>query len=89
VAGDVLSADVATRNQPAVPRLYGGHAMWALHANAQVAPRLELFGRVTNQTSRTYAEVAAVKFNDRVQPWSHTPGNPRTVYAGVRAGVAR
>jgi outer membrane receptor protein involved in Fe transport len=89
VTGYVLSADAATRNQPVAPCSTPGHALWALHANAQVTPRLELFGRATNLTDRTYAEVAAFNFNDRLQPRAYTPGNPRTVYAGVRAAVAR
>ena len=69
------------------PVFYGGHALWTLHANSQVTPRLELFGRVTNLTNRTYAEVASFTFNDRVQPSTYTPGNPGMVYAGVRASV--
>jgi outer membrane receptor protein involved in Fe transport len=68
---------------------YGGYGVWTLHANAQLTTRAELFGRVVNVADRTYAEVAGYNHNDRVQRWSYTPGNPRTVFLGVRLAAQR
>ena len=68
---------------------YGGHQVWNLHANAQLSSRLELFGRLMNVTDRTYAETATYTANDRVQPDTYNPGNPRTIYAGVRVTAGR
>jgi outer membrane receptor protein involved in Fe transport len=79
--------DAASR--PTAPKYYGGYRLWNLHANAQLTPSVELFGRVVNVTNRTYAEVAGFTFNDRVQPDAYTPGNPRTVFAGVRLSGQR
>ena len=50
---------------------------------------MELFGRVMNLTNRNYAETATYTANDRVQPESYSPGNPRTVYAGVRLSAGK
>lgn len=79
--------DAASR--PTAPKAYNGHQLWNLHANAQLTPGVELFGRVINVTNRTYAEVASFTFNDRVQPDQYTPGSPRTVFAGVRFAAQR
>ncbi len=85
VAGYVL--DAASR--PAAPRHYGGYGLWNLHANAQVTRHVELFGRLINAGNATYAEVASYNFNDRVQPDTYTPGNPRTAFVGVRVAATR
>jgi outer membrane receptor protein involved in Fe transport len=77
------------QGQPTDPMWYGGHQTWNLHANAQLLPQVELFGRVMNLTDRNFAELASFNANDRVQPEQLTPGAPRTVYAGVRWGWAR
>jgi outer membrane receptor protein involved in Fe transport len=74
---------------PADAVMYGGHQVWSLHANAQLLPHVELFGRVTNLTDRRYAELASFTANDRVQPDALTPGAPRTVHAGLRWGWSK
>jgi outer membrane receptor protein involved in Fe transport len=85
VTGYVLDA----QQRPSAPRSYGGYGLWNLHANAQVTPGLELFARVVNLGNATYAEVASYNHNDAVQRDSYTPGNPRTVFAGVRVAARR
>jgi outer membrane receptor protein involved in Fe transport len=80
----VMGYKVDALGVPTEPVWYGGHQVWNLHANAQVAPRVELFGRVMNLTDRTYAETATYTANDKVQPDTYNPGSPRTIYAGVR-----
>jgi outer membrane receptor protein involved in Fe transport len=77
------------RGLPADAVMYGGHQVWSLHANAQLLPHVELFGRVTNLTDRRYAELASFTANDRVQPDALTPGAPRTVHAGLRWGWSK
>ena len=80
----VMGYEVDALGAPTEPVWYDGHQVWNLHANMQVTPRVELFGRVLNLANRTYAETASYTANDRVQPDTYNPGNPRTVYAGVR-----
>jgi len=85
VAGYLLDA----QSRPTAPRYYDGYRLWNLHASAQVTPNVELFGRVINAGNVTYAEVASYNHNDPVQRDTYTPGNPRTVYAGVRVSAVR
>jgi outer membrane receptor protein involved in Fe transport len=80
----VMGYRVDALSVPTTPVYYNGYQVWNLHANAQITPQLELFGRVMNLTDRNYAEIASFTANDRVQPDTYNPGNPRTVYAGVR-----
>jgi iron complex outermembrane receptor protein len=68
---------------PANARMYGGHRVVHLHANAFVMPQVEVFARVTNLTDRAFAELASF---DPFQGVLYTPGAPRTVYAGMRFG---
>jgi outer membrane receptor protein involved in Fe transport len=85
VAGYRLDA----QSRPAAPKHYDGYRLWNLHANAQLTPRVELFGRVINAANTAYAEVASFNANDRVQPDSYTPGNPRTAFVGLRLAAQR
>jgi outer membrane receptor protein involved in Fe transport len=85
VSGYFLDA----QSRPTTAKEYGGHDVLHLHANAQLTPRIELFGRVLNVADRTYAELATFNANDRVQPDQYTPGAPRTVYAGLRYNWTR
>ncbi|MGZ8413989.1 MAG: TonB-dependent receptor [Gemmatirosa sp.] len=77
------------QSRPTTEKTYDGHDVLHLHANAQLTPRIELFGRVLNVADRTYAELATFNANDRVQPDQYTPGAPRTVYAGLRYNWTR
>ena len=60
---------------------YAGHDLVNLHANAFVAPRTELFLRVTNLGDRRYAELSSY---DAFQRDTYTPGSPRSLFAGAR-----
>lgn len=68
---------------PANVRVYGGHQVMHLHANAFVLPSVEVFARVTNLTDRAFAELASF---DQFQGVLYTPGAPRTVFVGMRYG---
>jgi outer membrane receptor protein involved in Fe transport len=85
VAGYVLDA----QSRPVAARHYDGYALWNLHANTQLTPHVELFGRVINVADATYAEVASYNHNDAVQRDTYTPGNPRTVFVGLRVAATR
>ncbi len=65
---------------------YGGHGIVTLHGNGYVTPRVELFARAVNVTDRNYAE--AVSF-DRFQGLQYTPGNPRSLFVGLRINAER
>ncbi len=65
---------------PANTHRYAGYELSNLYLSARVAPRTELFGRVTNLTDRAYAELATY---DAFQKDQLTPGGPRMVYLGV------
>jgi outer membrane receptor protein involved in Fe transport len=60
---------------------YGGYRVVNAHLNYQILSTAELFTRVVNLTNRNYAELASY---DPFQLAQYSPGNPRTVYAGVR-----
>jgi iron complex outermembrane receptor protein len=66
---------------PANTHRYGGYELLALHLSGQIAPRTELFGRVSNLTNRAYAELVTY---DAFQKDQLTPGAPRMVYVGVK-----
>jgi outer membrane cobalamin receptor len=66
---------------PANTHRYGGYELLALHLSGQIAPRTELFGRVSNLTNRAYAELVTY---DAFQKDQLTPGAPRMVYLGVK-----
>jgi outer membrane receptor protein involved in Fe transport len=68
---------------PANLRMYGGHQVVHLHANAFILPQVEAFARVTNLTNRAYAELASF---DQFQGVLYTPGAPQTVFVGMRYG---
>jgi outer membrane receptor protein involved in Fe transport len=62
---------------------YAGYDVLNLHANYVVRPALELFARVVNAADATYAEVVTY---DAFNGQQFMPGQPRTIYAGVRVG---
>jgi iron complex outermembrane recepter protein len=66
---------------PANTHRYGGYELLNLHLSANVSPRTELFGRVSNLANRTYAELVTY---DQFQKDQFTPGAPRSVYLGVK-----
>jgi outer membrane cobalamin receptor len=66
---------------PANTHRYGGYELLALHLSGQIAPRTELFGRVSNLTNRAYAELVTY---DAFQQDQLTPGAPRMVYVGLK-----
>jgi outer membrane cobalamin receptor len=66
---------------PANTHAYGGYELLSLHLNANVTPRTELFGRVSNLLDRPYAELVTY---DAFQKDQLTPGAPRAVYVGFR-----
>ena len=66
---------------PANTHRYGGYELLALHLSGQIAPRTELFGRVSNLANRAYAELVTY---DAFQKDQLTPGAPRMVYLGVK-----
>ena len=68
---------------PQNAHFYAGYDVLNLHANYEVRPNVELFGRVVNATNANYAEVVTYDASNGQQ---FTPGTPRTVYAGVRVG---
>jgi outer membrane receptor protein involved in Fe transport len=69
-----------------VAPMYAGHELLSLHANVYVRPNIELFGRAVNVLDRNYAELVAF---DRFQGLQFTPGNPRSVFFGVRLSAER
>ncbi len=66
---------------PENTRTYNGFDLWTLQANYQIRRGGELFARVTNLLDKSYAEIVTYSAFTREQ---FTPGNPRTVYAGLR-----
>ena len=66
---------------PENTRTYNGFDLWTLQANYQIRRGGELFARVTNLLDKRYAEIVTYSAFTREQ---FTPGNPRTVYAGLR-----
>ena len=60
---------------------YGGYDLLAAHANYLFTPNAELFVRATNLLGKKYAEIAAY---DPFQREQYNPGQPRSVFAGVR-----
>ncbi|MEI7447265.1 MAG: TonB-dependent receptor, partial [Burkholderiales bacterium] len=58
---------------------YDGHGLWNLRAAWPIAPRVALFGRVTNLTDVRWADSASVSSNTAV----YSPGLPRSVFVGV------
>lgn len=66
---------------PANTHRYGGYELLHLHLSANVTPRTQLFGRVSNLANRTYAELVTY---DAFQKDQFTPGAPRSVYLGVK-----
>ncbi|HEY7567690.1 MAG TPA: TonB-dependent receptor [Gemmatimonadaceae bacterium] len=66
---------------PENTRKYDGFDLWTLHANYRVHRGGEVFARVTNLADTRYAEIVTYGAFTREQ---FTPGNPRTVYAGLR-----
>ncbi|MHB1071604.1 MAG: TonB-dependent receptor [Gemmatimonadaceae bacterium] len=76
---------------PANTQWYEGHDLLALHANAILGGRTELFARVSNLGNVRYAELASVdpSRRDPAQRIQYTPGAPRMVYLGVKRGWSR
>ncbi len=62
-------------------RAYDGFDMWTLHANYRIRRNGEVFARVSNLSDVHYAEIVTFSAFTREQ---FTPGNPRTLYAGLR-----
>jgi outer membrane receptor protein involved in Fe transport len=60
---------------------YDGFDTWTLHANYRIRRNGEVFARVTNLSDVHYAEIVTFSAFTREQ---FTPGNPRTLYAGLR-----
>jgi outer membrane receptor protein involved in Fe transport len=60
---------------------YDGFDTWTLHANYRLRRAAELFARVTNLLDKRYAELVTYSAFTREQ---FTPGNPRSVFAGLR-----
>ncbi len=77
---------VSVVNGNAVARRYGGHELFTLHGNVFLRPQLELFGRVVNVFDRVTAETVSF---DAFNSEQYTPGNPRTVHAGIRYVLSR
>lgn len=60
---------------------YGGFDLWTLHGNYRLHGGAEVFGRVANLADTRFAELVSYNaFNGE----QYTPGNPRTVFAGLR-----
>jgi outer membrane receptor protein involved in Fe transport len=66
---------------PANTHSYGGYELLHLHASASITSRTELFGRISNLTDRSYAELVTYDPFLRDQ---FTPGAPRSVYLGAK-----
>jgi outer membrane receptor protein involved in Fe transport len=66
---------------PANTHRYPGYELLHLHLNANLTPRTEVFGRVSNLANRPYAELVTYDPFLRDQL---TPGAPRSVYLGAK-----
>jgi outer membrane receptor protein involved in Fe transport len=67
---------------PANTHEYPGYELLTLHANTTLTHGTELFARVTNLANTNYAEL--VTFDNALNVLQYNPGNPRSVYAGLR-----
>jgi iron complex outermembrane recepter protein len=67
---------------PANTHEYPGYELLTLHFNTTLTHGTELFARVTNLANTNYAEL--VTFDNASNVLQYNPGNPRSVYAGLR-----
>ena len=69
-----------------VAAAYPGHELFGLHANVPVRHNIEVYGRLLNMLDRNYAELLGY---DRFQGLQYTPGNPRSLFVGIRINAER